>query len=148
MAGVKGRSGRKSRKAILGNAMDIMVKSAPEAAQYLFDVVSGAIPSRKVSYSRIDCAKYIIDQVHGKAPSKVQVSSPDGQSLVSYTQLILLAESVNKPDNQSSIEVQSYEIPKLENKVIDRSEICTDCQLKSPPASDNGLMSSLDSTDD
>ena len=147
MAGVKGRSGRKSRKAILGNAMDIMIKSAPEAAQYLFDVVSGAIPSRKVSYSRIDCAKYIIDQVHGKAPSKVQVSGSDGQSLVSYTQLILLAESANKPDNQS-IDVQSYEIPKLENKGSDSSVICTDCQPTSQPASDNGLMSSLDSTDD
>ena len=147
MAGVKGRSGRKSRKAILGNAMDIMVKSAPEAAQYLFDVVSGAIPSRKVSYSRIDCAKYIIDQVHGKAPSKVQVSTPNGQALASYTQLIMLAEQQQQPDNQ--IQVESFQVPGLpENKGSDSSEICTDCQLNSPPASDNSLMSSLDSAND
>ena len=123
MAGVKGRSGRKSRKAILGNAMDIMIKSAPEAAQYLFDVVSGAIPSRKVSYSRIDCAKYIIDQVHGKAPSKVQVSTPNGQSLVSYTQLIMLAEQ--QPGSQQ-VQIDSFQVPALpENTPIDASQ--SDC---------------------
>ena len=148
MAGVKGRSGRKSRKAILGNAMDLMIKAAPEAAQYLFDVVSGAIPSRKVSYSRIDCAKYIIDQVHGKAPSKVQVSTPNGQALASYTQLIMLAEQASQPETQP-IEIDSFQVPALpENKGSDSSVICTESQLNSPPASDNGLMSSLDSTDD
>lgn len=114
MAGVKGRSGRKSRKAILGNAMDIMIKSAPGAAQYLADVVAGKIPGQKVSSSRIDCAKYIIDQVHGKAPTKVQVSTPNGQALVTYTQLIMLAEQqINEPV-RPQIDVNAFQLPEME----------------------------------
>ena len=114
MAGVKGRSGRKSRKAILGNAMDIMIKSAPSAAQYLADVVAGKIPCQKISASRIDCAKYIIDQVHGKAPTKVQVSTPNGQALVTYTQLIMLAEQqINEPVRQQ-IDVNAFQLPEME----------------------------------
>jgi hypothetical protein len=114
MAGVKGRSGRKSRKAILGNAMDIMIKSAPSAAQYLADVVAGKIPAQKVSASRIDCAKYIIDQVHGKAPTKVQVSTPNGQALVTYTQLIMMAEQqINRPD-RPQIDVNAFQLQELE----------------------------------
>lgn len=132
MAGVKGRSGRKSRKAILGNAMDLMIKAAPEAAQYLYDVVSGAIPAKRVSYSRIDCAKYIIDQVHGKAPTKVQVSTPSGQALVSYTQLILMAESAGN----------------VQNTVADSQKICTGCQPNDTPDSVRGLLSSPDRTED
>jgi hypothetical protein len=132
MAGKKGRSGRKSRKAILGNAMDLMIKAAPEAAQYLFDVVSGAIPARKVSYSRIDCAKYVIDQVHGKAPTKVQVSTPAGQALVSYTQLILMAESAG--NDQKSLP--------------DEQKLLPDCRLNDTPDGTTGLLSSPDRYED
>ena len=93
--------------------MDIMIKSAPSAAQYLADVVAGKIPAQKVSASRIDCAKYIIDQVHGKAPTKVQVSTPNGQSLVSYTQLIMMAEQQINPVRQQ-IEVNAFQLQELE----------------------------------
>jgi len=132
MAGKKGRSGRKSRKAILGNAMDLMIKAAPEAAQYLYDVVSGAIPARKVSFSRIDCAKYVIDQVHGKAPTKVQVSTPGGQALVSYTQLILMAESAS--NGQKSLP--------------DEQKLLPDCRSNDTPDGTTGLLSSPDRYED
>ena len=57
--------------------MRVLHDSAPAAAQYLAELVSGTLKQRP-SGPRIDAAKYIIDQVEGKPRQKVEAALEQG----------------------------------------------------------------------
>lgn len=75
-----------------------MHEAAPEAARFLADVTRGNI--KKPDPKRIDAAKYIYDQVNGKAKQAIELQGEivhrnelDGLSLAD---LLLFAEEIEK----------------------------------------------------
>lgn len=90
-------SGRKSKLQEAKDAGAILFRSAPDCALYLVRCVSGKV--KRPSYARIDVAKYILDQVVGKARIK---GEGGGGAPVSWTAIILLARQAEQGEDAAA----------------------------------------------
>lgn len=70
------------------DAMDILKEAAPYCATYIINCVIGK--KFKPSWARIDVAKYVIDQVHGRAKIKAEFTGAGGAPL-DWKGVIILA---------------------------------------------------------
>ena len=91
MAGVKGKSGRKPkswRKAAVKYAMS---RSAGEFAGYILAIATGKIAIKDIDWRMVDLAKFTINHELGLPTAKAEITGKDGQPLIPYDQLIILA---------------------------------------------------------
>jgi len=75
------------------SAADIMKEAAPFCAHYLYNCI--VTQKFKPSWARIDVAKYIIDQVEGKARIRAELTGAGGAPL-SWQALVVLAEKAEE----------------------------------------------------
>jgi len=93
MAGVKGRSGRKKKSISRRTTMQTLTDTSPRAARYLKQVIDNeATPN----WAIIDVCKYVINQDLGSPRQRHEHTGADGAPLLPYTELILMAERVEK----------------------------------------------------
>jgi hypothetical protein len=86
-------SGRKTVTYDDGSVSSILHNGAPFAAKYLIDVIKGEIKgAKKPSQPRIEASKYVINQVLGTPKQKIDITTPNGEPMMTYQAIIVLAE--------------------------------------------------------
>ena len=73
------------------DAMTILREAAPYCAHYLYNCIIGR--KFKPAWARIDVAKYVLDQVCGKARVRLEVSGADGTPLNWQSVMLLFAQA-------------------------------------------------------
>lgn len=86
-------AGRKPKTFQRETTMKMLTDTSPRAARYLREVVDRvATPN----WAIIDVCKYVINQDLGSPRQRHEHTGADGSPLIPYTELILLAERVEK----------------------------------------------------
>ncbi|GAG23209.1 unnamed protein product, partial [marine sediment metagenome] len=86
------------------DGMDILKEAAPYCATYLINCIVGK--TFKPSWSRIEVAKYVLDQVYGKAKIKAEITGVGGAPL-SWREVTILAGVAAEMVESGALLVQS-----------------------------------------
>ncbi len=86
-------AGRKRKTVQRQATMQTLTDTSPHCAKYLRDVVDKKEPP---NWAIIDVCKYVINQDLGSPRQRHEHTGADGERLLPYTELILLAEKVEK----------------------------------------------------
>lgn len=92
MAGVKGKSGRKKKSVLTRQANQVIMDSAPLAAEYLMKVSRGVI--KRPNLMRVEVCKFVINHAVGTPRQKVEMKHTG--SPLTYQQLADSAEEIIK----------------------------------------------------
>jgi hypothetical protein len=93
-------SGRLKKTVELANCQQIMAAAALPAARYLRDVIVGTV--KRPSWSRIECAKFLIDHFLGKPKQRTELTGAGGTPLT-WEAVLLLAEKWEQEGERSKI---------------------------------------------
>lgn len=116
---------------IIRSARQIIDGGAIVAAQFLVDVAAGRIKSKNVGWTRMDAAKTVLLHHLGSPKGRVEVSTASGRPMLSYTQIIMLAEgaagkTLIAPPELAGIELRKGDIVQDERatqwRVVDGSD--------------------------